>query len=607
MKPAYRLLVVLSILSLLLVGAVAPARATFWREKVDPWVLQTAAEGDTEFLVSLTSQADLDAAQDLPTKSDKGWYVYHTLTALAEHTQAPIIVELESLGLDYQPYWITNAIWVRGSLSAIQLLAERTDIAHLYANPSVKLDAPVEEISPDAGPQGVEWNIVKVKAPDVWALAYTGQGVVIGGADTGYDWDHPAIKDQYRGWDGNQFDHDYNWHDATADNSPEPVDPYGHGTHTMGTMVGDDGGVNQIGMAPGAHWIGCRNMDAGGNGTPQTYIDCYQWFVAPTRVDGIEPNPDLAPDVINNSWSCPPSEGCTEPNVLLDAVQNLVAAGIVSAHSAGNSGSSCSSVYTPAAIYDESFTVGATDASDQIAGFSSHGPVTADGSGRMKPDISAPGVGVRSCVPGGGYALMSGTSMAGPHVAGLVALIISAQPALRGQVDEIESTIEQTANHIPWTGCSSEGVPNNRYGWGRIDALAAVESLHQFELNKTVSTTSIEPGDLITYTLSITHIHEISSTTNVILTDTLPLSTTFVSATSPYTYTGNTIQWDFTTLNAMESRTVNLTVRVDTTAMGGIINDDYAVHSDQVSQIWGEPVSTLVGRLYFLPMAAKNH
>ena len=444
----------------------------------------------------------------------------------------------------------------------------------------------------------------------MWSEGYTGQGVVIGGQDTGYAWDHPALKNQYRGWDGASVDHDYSWFDATADPSPTPVDPYGsngHGTHTMGTILGDDGSGNQVGMAPGARWIGCRNMDQLGVGSPATYAACYQWFIAPTRVDGSDPRPDLAPDVINNSWSCLPTEGCTDPNVLLAVVQNLRAAGIVSVHSAGNSGRSrCETVNEPAAIYDESFTVGATTSGNLIADFSSRGPVTVDGSNRPKPDISAPGVGIRSSASGGDYSTMSGTSMASPHVAGLVALLISAQPALSGQVDEIESIIEQSALHIPVTDCDSSGVPNNVYGWGRIDALAAFESVQRLALEKTVSASRVEPGDLITYTLIITHVSGLSPTTNVVLTDTIPVGSVFVSATLPYTQTADVIRWDFPSLDALGTASVELVVRADITPTVFLTNEDYAVHSDQVARILGSPVSTFLGKLYFLPVTMRN-
>ncbi|MGV8039523.1 MAG: S8 family serine peptidase [Thermoanaerobaculaceae bacterium] len=186
----------------------------------------------------------------------------------------------------------------------------------------------------------------------------------------------------------------------------------------MGTMVGDDGGTNQIGMAPQAKWIGCRDMD-GGVGTPASYADCFQFFMAPTDLTCQNPDTAKAPHVINNSWGCPPSEGCTDPNVLKTVVENTRAAGIVVVVSAGNSGSSCSTVSEPAAIYDASLTVGATTSTDSIASYSSRGPVTVDGSNRLKPDVSAPGSNIRSSVPGGGYeGGWSGTSMAGPHVAG---------------------------------------------------------------------------------------------------------------------------------------------------------------------------------------------
>ena len=228
----------------------------------------------------------------------------------------------------------------------------------------------------------------------------------------------------------------------------------------MGTMVGDDGGNNQIGVAPGAKWIGCRNMDQGA-GTPATYSECFQWFIAPTDLADQNPDPSKAPDVINNSWGCPPSEGCTDATVLQTVVENVRAAGIEVVVSAGNDGSACGTVDAPAAIYDASFSVGATDSTDAIAGFSSRGPVTVDGSNRLKPDISAPGVNVRSSVPGGGYSTFSGTSMAGPHVVGVVALVLSANADARRRPGRDRTGAHSSA--VPRTTDEScGGMPGDR-------------------------------------------------------------------------------------------------------------------------------------------------
>jgi subtilisin family serine protease len=246
-----------------------------------------------------------------------------------------------------------------------------------------------------------------------------------------------------------------------------------------GTAVGTDGAENRIGMAPGARWIGCRNMDQG-NGTPARYTECFQFFLAPTDSAGANPRPELGADVTSNSWGCPPSEGCTDPDVLRAVVENTRAAGIFVAVSAGNSGPSCSTVDTVPAFYDAAFSVGASSIVDTIAGFSSRGPVIVDGSNRMKPDVTAPGVSIRSSIPGAAYSRFSGTSMASPHVAGAVALLWSAVPALANHVPETEALLRATAVRLTSDqecgGVSGSAVPNPVFGWGRIDVAAAVAS-----------------------------------------------------------------------------------------------------------------------------------
>ncbi len=440
--------------------------------------------GSQGFLVILKAQADLSAAYRLPDKASRARWVYARLRATAARTQGPLLILLRARGLKVRPFYIVNAIYVeRGTPALLREVAARPDVARLVANPRLPAGLPTPEAR--AAPQSVatiEPNLTHIGAPEVWAMGYRGQGIVIGGQDTGYAWTHPALRRHYRGWDGSEASHDYNWHDAIHEangdcpaDSTEPCDDYGHGTHTMGIALGDDGETHQIGVAPEAEWIGCRNMNEG-VGSPATYLECFEFFLAPYPIGGSpdEGDPALAPDITTNSWACPPDEGC-DAETLAAAVAAERAAGIFTVVAAGNSGSGCSTVSDPPAIYADAFTIGATGRTDdELASFSSRGPVTVDESGRRKPDLTAPGLSIYSAYPPDGYATMSGTSMATPHVAGATALLWSAAPYLRAHLTATTYVLTATAVPIPSTACSSEGVPNNLYGWGRVDVHHAV-------------------------------------------------------------------------------------------------------------------------------------
>jgi len=466
-------------------GSAAPAPAAAWQHKVDPVLL---ADDRQDFLVVLREQADLRAVAVIPTREARTRAVVQALQAVAAKTQSPLLAEFDRLGLRYRAFWVVNMIWVQASPSLIPELARRPDVARLVADRRIRAVETMAQPAPALAPTGLAWNVAHIRADLVWAQGVTGQGVTIAGQDTGYQWNHPALKTAYRGWDGVAASHDYNWHDAIhsagstnpcGSDTRAPCDDYGHGTHTMGIMVGNDEVGNQIGVAPGARWIGCRNMDAG-VGSPSTYSECFQWFLAPTDLNDQNPRPDLAPSVINNSWSCPPSEGCdaVQSQLLQQVVQNVRAAGILVVVSAGNNGPGCNTITNPPATFEAAFSVGAVNSADQIALFSSRGPTP---NGLLKPDVSAPGVSIWSSIPGNAYGYMSGTSMAAPHVVALAALLISANPALDGQVERLEAILQETA--IPLASADGCGgytdaqVPNPTYGYGRVDALAAFQAV----------------------------------------------------------------------------------------------------------------------------------
>lgn len=450
---------------------------------------EAAKAGSVDTLIVLAAKAPKHLLRTDGNYLERRRNLVDTLRATADITQAELRAWLDAQGVAYRPFWIVNMIEASLTPAQLDALASREDVAKVESNRAFSLKQPLPGPQPEGQSQGelpaaalaIEWGVNKVRAPLVWTAGFTGQGVVVAGQDTGIRWTHNAIKSKYRGWNGVSADHNFNWHDAVHEtgsscgaNSLVPCDDHSHGSHTVGTMVGDDGGSNQVGVAPGARWIGCRNMNAGA-GTPARYNECAEWFLAPTDLNGSNPDPDRAPDVINNSWGCPVDEGCTAGTEVQEAIENLVAGGIVFVASAGNDGSSCATIFSAPATYDASFTVGSMTSSDAMSSFSSRGPVA--GLVSVKPDVIAPGSSVRSISNGSdvAYTSMSGTSMAGPHVAGVVALLMSANPSLRGNPARVEQILRDTAVPLTSTtqvcgGIPSTVFPNPVQGMGRIDA-----------------------------------------------------------------------------------------------------------------------------------------
>jgi serine protease AprX len=378
---------------------------------------------------------------------------------------------LRDRGIKHQSFYIVNAILVRGSREIAEALAARP-VARVEGNPQINNILPqphaiAEAPSPTQQPETIEPGINYTHAPDVWGLGFRGEGITVAGTDTGIRWTHDALKPQYGGWNGVTADHNYNWHDAIHDSvgnpcsndSPFPCDDNGHGTHTIGTATGDDGMGNQIGMAPGAKWIGCRNMDQG-NGTPARYIECMEWFLAPYPIGGGQGDPLGAPDITINAWHCPPSEGCSV-QTLQAAVEAQSAAGIMTVVRADSSGPNCSTMVDPPSIYAASYTMGALNTgTDNVASFSSRGPVIIDGSNRIKPDITAPGTNIRSSYNGfdSDYTVLSGTSMATPHIAGAMALLWCARPDLRHNISGSRTVLNEAAFFSPTSSVVRPGL-----------------------------------------------------------------------------------------------------------------------------------------------------
>ncbi|WP_129626768.1 S8 family serine peptidase [Candidatus Oscillochloris fontis] len=451
-------------------------------QRVDPELSAAFAadpQATTTMLVFLRDQAPLSAAYGLRDWRERGAYVYQTLSAHAERTQAGLRAMLKARRLNFTPLWIVNAIAVEGNAQDLAAIAARSEVALLQANHLMSLEtstlADTSNCLPDAA--NTCWNLVQVGADRVWnEIGVRGTGITVANIDSGVTYTHPALYGAYRGNTGSGVNHNYNWFDPFG-NSPNPVDSGNHGTHTMGTMVANADASNPaVGVAPGATWISARAC-----GTTycsnEDLIEAAQWMLAPTDLNGQNPRPDLRPQIINNSWS----SGVGNDNWYSGYVAAWRAAGIFPVFAAGNidgGNTTCSTVHSPG-DYAQVVGVGAVTQSDQLAYFSRIGP---SHDGRLKPDLTAPGQNIVSTMSNLSYDSMNGTSMAAPHVAGAVALLWSANPSLIGDYAATYQLLTQNAVPISsdssfdgsnFSLCHVSSSPNNVYGYGRLDAYAA--------------------------------------------------------------------------------------------------------------------------------------
>ncbi|MEW8971875.1 MAG: S8 family serine peptidase, partial [Mesobacillus sp.] len=365
----------------------------------------------------------------------------------------------------FKSYHIINAVSFTGTKESLDKIAALEEVDKIYLDEVHQLK-PEAETTQSNTDENIEWNVKQVGAPDAWEMGIDGSGTVVASIDSGVQWDHPALKGKYRGFntsDGS-VDHQYSFFDA-VNGKAEGYDDNGHGTHVTGTMVGaEQDGKNQIGIAPGAKWIAAKAFDSAGKGADSHILAAAQWILAPGgRVD-------MAPDVVNNSWS----GGSGMDEWFLEVVQTWRASEIFPVFAAGNA--SLMSPNGPGTIaspanYPESFAVGATNDDNELADFSFQGPSPY---GEIKPEVTAPGVNIRSSVPGSGYEdKWNGTSMAAPHVSAAAAMLRQANASIT--VEEIEQVLTETAK--PLTDTTYPKSPNNGYGNGLLNVFDAVLSV----------------------------------------------------------------------------------------------------------------------------------
>ena len=454
-------------------------------DKIEGLLLeQLTTESSTDFIIQFAEQAELSPAYSMDWDA-RGDFVYSSLKETAERSQENAKQTLDASGIKYQSFFTGNEIYVwGGDITLASDLVTLPEVSFIrtpriyYIDPVENID-PFESItwagdllathalttaaiSPDAT---IDWGITDTQANQFWTrFGVQGSGIVVANIDTGVQWDHHALDQSFKC--NSDPTNPACWKDPANICGGSPCDNNGHGTHTMGTMVGDDDPslTYIVGMAPNAKWIACKGCESNSCSEPSLNT-CADWILAPND------NPSNRPNIVNNSWG-----GGTSDNWYVTKVNAWRAAGIFPAFSAGNTGvDGCTTIGSPG-DYQESFASAAHDLSRTIAGFSSRGPSVFGHDPYTKPNISAPGVSICSTVPANGWNCgYSGTSMASPHTAGAVALLWSCNPSLVGQIDTTFKLLQNNTDTAPAGTCGAppDGQGNYTYGYGYLNVLSA--------------------------------------------------------------------------------------------------------------------------------------
>ena len=422
-------------------------------------LLPAAPAGMRTVIVTMRGQADLRPVPGVGRAARQAGII-RSLQGHAATSQRQLVARLRVLGARglvarHTDLWIINGVSVTATPAVIAELARRADVLSVTPDevpivPAGPAAAGTSATEAPASSAPTEPSIELGNAPAMWSLGFTGQGVVVANLDSGVDASHPDLAARWRGGSNSWFD-PYGQHPST------PTDLSGHGTATMGVIVGGDAGGTSIGMAPGATWIAARIFNDSGTATATAIHSAFQWVLDP---DGNPATAD-APQVVNNSWAYG-TPGCNlafQPDL-----QALRAAEIIPVFAAGNFGPGTATSVSPA-NYPEALAVGATSNADVVSSMSGRGPSACGEASTIYPELVAPGVSIHSADLYGLYQTTSGTSLAAPHVAGALALLLSAHPGVTASAQA--SALTASTVDLGPVG------PDNTYGNGRVDVLAA--------------------------------------------------------------------------------------------------------------------------------------